>query len=306
MKDSDRLVLFVLLCLFRPFFQNRSLIRHPRSPVKPALAQVCSLSSAFQQDVEDYAAGHCQFVELWLTKLEQYLQSHSHDDFRKLVDENAVMAEVASFQGGLLASQGEARRESWQLCERRIMLCQQLGIKTLVVACDVPRSLTQQDVERVRMSLGQLAPLAGKANCRVALEFQANAGLGNNVQTAVALVSEVGSPHLGICLDAFHYYVGPSKPDDLGLLNRENLFHVQFCDLADVPREFATDSQRILPGDGDIPLVPIVDRLREIQYEGYVSVELMNPQIWQIPPRQFGEIAVTALRKVLGLAAMGV
>jgi hypothetical protein len=31
---------------------------------------------------------------------------------------------------------------------------------------------------------------------------------------------------------------------------------------------------------------------------------LMNPQIWRIPPLQFGEIGMTALRKVLGLAEM--
>jgi hypothetical protein len=30
----------------------------------------------------------------------------------------------------------------------------------------------------------------------------------------------------------------------------------------------------------------------------------MNQQLWQVPPRQFGEIAMTSLRKVLGLAAM--
>jgi 4-hydroxyphenylpyruvate dioxygenase len=243
-------------------------------------------------------------VELWLTKLEQFLENHSHDDLKKLLEQNGIRAEVASFQGGLLASQGEARREAWKLFEKRLALCQQLGIKTLVVSCDVPRSLTQQDIERVRMSLGQLAQQSANSGCRAALEFQANSGLGSNLQTAVALVSEVGSPHLGICLDAFHYYIGPSKPDDLGLLSRENLFHVQLSDLADVPREFATDSQRILPGDGDIPLRPIVDRLREIQYDGYVSVEILNPRIWQIPPRQFGEIAMTALRKVLGMAAM--
>ena len=272
--------------------------------MKPALAQVCSLNSGFSEDIEHYAAGHCQFIELWLTKLEQYLQSHSHDDFRKLLEQQGVATDVASFQGGLLTSQGESRREAWQLFERRIALCQQLGIKTLVVACDVPRTLNQQDVDRVRMSLGQAAQLAGNSGCRVALEFQAISGMGNNLQTAAALVAEVGSPHLGICLDAFHYYVGPSKPDDLGLLSRENLFHVQLCDLADVPREFAADSHRILPGDGDIPLAPLVERLREIQYDGYVSVELLNPRIWQIPPRQFGEIAMTALRKVLGLAAM--
>jgi sugar phosphate isomerase/epimerase len=70
-------------------------------------------------------------------------------------------------------------------------------------------------------------------------------------------------------------------------------------------RETLADSDRILPGDGDWPLGPIVNRLREIGYAGCVSVELMNPAIWQIPPRQFGEVSITALRKVLGMASMG-
>ena len=80
---------------------------------------------------------------------------------------------------------------------------------------------------------------------------------------------------------------------------------MQFCDLAGQPREFAADADRVLPGDGDFLLEPVVAHLRAIGYAGYVSVELMNPQIWQIPPRQFGEIAMTALRKVLGQASMG-
>jgi sugar phosphate isomerase/epimerase len=125
------------------------------------------------------------------------------------------------------------------------------------------------------------------------------------LQTAVALVADVGSPHLGLCLDAFHYYAGPSKAEDLAYLTPDNLFHVQLCDLAGVPRELATDADRVLPGEGDFQLEPIVERLRAIGYAGYVSVELMNPQIWRIPPLQFGEVAMTALRKVLGQASMG-
>ena len=82
------------------------------------------------------------------------------------------------------------------------------------------------------------------------------------------------------------------------------MFHVQFSDLAQLPRELATDADRILPGDGDFLLEPIVEHLRQIGYAGAVSVELMNPSIWQIPARQFGEMAMTALRKVLGLASM--
>ena len=66
----------------------------------------------------------------------------------------------------------------------------------------------------------------------------------------------------------------------------------------------ASDADRILPGDGDFQFEPLVARLREIDYSGYVSVELMNPQIWRVGPRQFGEIAMTALRKTLGQASM--
>ena len=46
----------------------------------------------------------------------------------------------------------------------------------------------------------------------------------------------------------------------------------------------------------------LVRRLGEIGYAGAVAVELMNPQLWGVPPRQFGEIAITALRKLLGQA----
>jgi sugar phosphate isomerase/epimerase len=80
---------------------------------------------------------------------------------------------------------------------------------------------------------------------------------------------------------------------------------VQLADLADVPREFATDSDRILPGDGDIPLEHLIGQLHAIGYVGCISLELMNPQIWQVPAAQFGEIAMTALRKQLGQAEMG-
>jgi len=272
--------------------------------MKPALAQVCSLNSPFEKDVEDYAAGACRAIEAWLGKLETYLEHHSAADVRALLERHGMAMPVASFQGGLLDSQGDFRREHWASFERRLVLCRELGIETLVVAADVAGPLDQHAFERVRVSLKQAAAKAAEHGVRVALEFQARAALANNLQTAAALVDATASPALGICFDVFHYYVGPSKPEDLGHLTPENLFHVQLCDLAGQMRELASDADRVLPGDGDFLLGPIVDHLRAIGYDGWVSVELMNPQIWQVPARQFGEIAMTALRKVLGQASM--
>jgi 4-hydroxyphenylpyruvate dioxygenase len=265
----------------------------------PTLSQVCCLNSSFDRDLEDFAGAGCQSVEVWLTKLETYLESHTLQDVRYWLEKMRLSLRVASLQGGLLASQGEARREAWELFSRRLDLCRDLNIGTIVVACDVPAPLDQQTIERVQLSLTQVAQEAGKRGLRAALEFQAGSGFGNNLQTAAALVADVGSPHLGLCLDAFHFHVGPSKTEDLGYLTPDNLFHVQLCDLADVPRELARDADRILPGDGDFRLQPILQRLRDIGYDGWVSLELMNPMLWQAKPSQVLELGLQAMRKFL-------
>jgi 4-hydroxyphenylpyruvate dioxygenase len=272
--------------------------------MKPALSQVCSLASPFEKDVADYAAGHCPAIELWLGKLEGYLETHTIADVQGLLDNGGVETPVASFQGGLLASQGDARREHWQHFEQRLALCRQLGVGTLVVAGDIQGPVGQQDLDRFVVSLRQAAERAGDQGVRIALEFQCRATIANNLQTAAALIDEIAHPALGLCLDAFHYYCGPSKLEDLAAIETDKLFHVQVCDLAGQPRELAADADRVLPGDGDFQLDLLVSAIRGLGYAGYVSVELMNPQIWAIPARQFGEVAMTALRKVLGQASM--
>jgi 2-keto-myo-inositol isomerase len=270
--------------------------------MKPCLAQLSSLNSAFEQDVEDYAAAACRSIEVWLTKLEDFLRKHTLDDLRRLQDEHEIAFPVAAGQGGLLTSQGEARASAWKLFDERLALCQQVGIGTLVIAGDVPQPFGQQELERLNVSLADAARRAADRGIRVALEFQADAVFPNNLQSAAALVDEIGHPALGLCLDAFHFATGRSKTEDLAYLGPHNLFHVQLCDLADRPREFAADADRILPGDGDLPLEPIIEALRRIDYAGHVSVELMNPVIWRISARQFSEVAMTALRKLLGQA----
>jgi len=273
--------------------------------MKPCLAQVSTLNSPFEKDVEDYAAGQCRAMELWLGKLDAYLESHTLDEVQELLERHELACPVASFQGGLLTSQGDQRREHWDSFARRLDVCRQLGVETLVIAGDIRGPLTQQDLDRVSLSLSEAAQQAGRTGLRLALEFQAQSTFGNNIQTAAALVQETGSPHLGICLDMFHFYCGPSKLEDFAFLSPSNLFHVQMCDIAGTARELATDADRVLPGDGDFQLQVIIDHLRRLDYPGYVSIELMNPAIWQVPALQFGEIAITSLRKLLGQASMG-
>ncbi len=270
----------------------------------PCLSQVCSLNSPFEKDVEDYSAGACRAIEIWLTKLETYLEDHTTDDVRRLLDEHQVEVPVASYQGGLLTGDEAASKESWDHFARRLRLCRDVNIPMMIVAGDVSGQLTHQNLKQLTQSLTRAADQAAEHQVRLAFEFQGRAAFANNLQTAAALVAECDDPNLGLCFDVFHYYTGPSKHEDLGYLTTLNLFHVQLSDLAGKLRETATDSDRILPGDGDFLLAPFVDSLREIGYQGHVSIELMNPNIWRIPALQFGEVGMTALRKILGQASM--
>ena len=270
----------------------------------PSIATVCSLQSRLETVLEDYAAGHVEAIDLWLGQADAYLKERSVAVLREAMAGHGIAAVAASFQGGLLTSQGEARAEHWKTFEGRLTLCRELGVPVLVVAGDAFGPLGPQDLGRLSLSLAEAAKRAAAAGVRLALEFDARASFPNNLQSAVALVEDVGSPSLGVCLDWFQWTVGPSKPLDLWLLSRENLAHVQLSDIADVPREMASDADRILPGEGSSPVDDLVRRLGEIGYPGAVAIELLNPALWRVPPRQFGEIAMTALRTAIGQSEM--
>jgi 4-hydroxyphenylpyruvate dioxygenase len=183
-------------------------------------------------------------------------------------------------------------------------ICQEFGISTLLVAADFGERIEPVALERAVVSLKQAAQWAAAFGVRLALEFRTGAAFCSNLETALALVAQCDEPNLGINFDVFHYYTGPSKFEDLGPLTPQYLAHVQLCDLAGIPRELATDGDRVLPGDGDFQLRPILDRFRRIGYDGWVSLEVLDPTLWQANPTQVAEIGMTALRKVLDLASM--
>lgn len=255
---------------------------------------------SFAEDVADFAAAGCPALEVWLTKLEQHLEKHSTTDTKKLLEDNRVILAAAAYQGGLLLSHGEQRRAHYEHFKRRLEMCQEFGIPTLLVVADFEERIDTTTLERAVVSLKQAGQWAAGFDVRLALEFRGSSKFCASLDTALALVAQCGEPNVGVNFDVFHYYTGPSKFEDLGLLTKENLAFVQLCDLAGVPRELASDANRILPGEGDFRLTPILERFRAIGYDGYVSLELLNPTLWQVKATQVVELGMRALRGVMG------
>ncbi len=263
------------------------------------ISQVCTLPNSFAADLDACAEAGCTAIEVWLTKLEQRLEEHTAESTLALLAERKIAIHAAAYQGNLLLSQGEARKLAFDHYRRRLELCQQFAIPVLLIVADFTARPGGSDLGRSIVSLTQAAQWAAGFGVTLALEFRGADAFCNNLDTSLTLVAECGEPNVGVALDAFHYHKGPSKSEDLARLTRENLAHVQFCDVAGVPRELMTDSDRVLPGEGDFHLQPIVDRLKAIGYAGAVSLELMNPLLWKCKPSQVIELGLAALRGIV-------
>ena len=268
--------------------------------MKPCISQATTLSTPFEKDLTSYSRAGWTAVEIWLTKLETYLEGNSVADAKALIDGEGLIAAAASVQGGLLLSLGAEREVHWEHFRNRLGILQELGVPTLIVAADFNRELSPDDYGRAAVALAQAAELAGSHGVRLALEFQKSARFCASLDTTVALILQSDAPGIGVCLDLFHYYTGPSKFEDLAFLTPEILAWVQLCDLAGTPRELATDSDRIFPGEGDFQTGPFLDQLGRIGYDGYVSLEVLNPHLWQIPADRVSDLGYQSLIRTLG------
>src|ERR1700745_1760751 len=128
--------------------------------MKPCISEATTMAASFAEDVQAFAGAGFRAMEVWLTKLETHLQGNSLADTRRLLEDQQMTVAAASYQGGLLLSQGEQRRVHFDHFRRRLELCQQLGIPTLLVVADFAAAVDATALGRALVSLKQAAQWA--------------------------------------------------------------------------------------------------------------------------------------------------
>jgi sugar phosphate isomerase/epimerase len=103
-----------------------------------------------------------------------------------------------------------------------------------------------------------------------------------------------------LVVDLFHYNVVGATPEQIRRLPAELIGVVHITDaLTDKKslRELA-DADRVLPGEGGLPLVETMDAIRQTGYRGGMSVEVFHPKYGR---EAASEVARDAHRRALSL-----
>ena len=113
----------------------------------------------------------------------------------------------------------------------------------------------------------------------------------------VGVPKEIKNQEVGLLIDTFHFYVGENTLGDLEKIPPEKISLVHFHDAADRPRDELRDEDRLYPGEGVIDLGGFCRVLKDKGYEGPLSVELINPKLWETAsPKEMASKAWESLK----------
>jgi D-psicose/D-tagatose/L-ribulose 3-epimerase len=84
----------------------------------------------------------------------------------------------------------------------------------------------------------------------------------NTIDEGIRLVDEVGRPNCGIHLDTFHSHIEEKNPAEAIRRANERILHVHI-----------SENDRGVPGTGSVAWSQTFDALRDINYDGWLTVE---------------------------------
>lgn len=259
-------------------------------------------TSDLQTDIAATAQAGFTALELWASKIDTYLEDHSMADFKALLADNGVAAmsinslEFISFRGDEYPQIKARLRE---LCE----MAQAVNCPTIIVVpSPTPSYQTtwEEIVEEHVNVLRDLGDIAAEYGVKLSFELL---GFGwCSVRTprgAWEIVQKAGRDNVGLVVDCAHLWGGGGLFDEISQVDPSRIFTFHLDDLEDLPKEAITDAQRIMPGQGVIPLGAICQRLKDAGFDGDCSVELFRPEYWEWNPMEVAKQVRESAEKVL-------
>lgn len=257
-----------------------------------------------RQEIEIAGRAGYDAIEPWMSEIE------AHEEAGGTVEELATMVRdnSLSVQGAIgffeWIVDDEARRKiALERARRDMELVARMG-GTLIAAPPMGAvETTDLNLFRAAERYAALCEIGRECGVRPLVEVWGFSKTLSRLGEAAFVAIESGHPDACILADVYHLHKGGSPHSGLALLNGTQLplFHVN-----DYPAEPGQadikDEHRVWPGDGVAPLAEIFSILQKIGFDGYLSLELFNPNYWQGDAFETARTGIEKLRSAANLA----
>ncbi len=264
-----------------------------------AINSVTTRHAGLEEALSAYAEAGFRQVEFVLPHVKDWLAGgHTAADVRALLDGYGLRP-IGGFQAGLECfSAAESQAANHALQRENAQLIHDLGGGTLVVGTDGPGDppgKTLNGLEVVAETLGGFLRSIDGLDVTVAIEF--NWGpMVKSFQSAVRVCELVNHPRAGVLFDPAHYHCTPTKLEHLTPEEARWITHVHLDDMRPIPGDLSDcNADRVLPGEGIIPLPDLIAAIEAGGYTGPFSIEMFNADLWVMPADRAAKLCYESL-----------
>ena len=173
------------------------------------------------------------------------------------------------FEPSLSNDDNDLRKWRIEYTKQCVDLAEELGAKNVSITSGrpIPGCPPVKGIENFKRSLDEILVYGENKGISIGIEYEPGLLIESAGETRDLLV-DVGSKYLGVNLDIGHAVVGGEEPAEVIRSLCPWLLNIHLEDIK------GRKHYHLIPGDGDIDFDQVFKSLEEVEYKGFVTVEL--------------------------------
>ena len=233
-------------------------------------------------------------IELWnddLTAHEEH--GGSLKDVKQALADHGLCVPTVIALHGWLGSEGAAHAEALEEAKRKMEQAVEVGAEFVIAS----PPMDPFDLARGGADYRELLEIGKSIGVRPAMEYLGFMKSVYTIEQAWQIVEDADYPGSSLIMDPFHILRGGGSIESIANIPADKVAIWHWNDApGDKPFAEQSDADRVMPGDGVGPLKEI-ERLALAQgYEGFVSLELFNPVLWEKDPVEVARIGMEKMQ----------
>lgn len=256
---------------------------------------------SLEQDIRSANTAGFKGVEIWVSKLREFLKSHTDEGLKRLLSDSTISApSLCAFSGLIYCSEEEFHKRVQDL-KSLLEVGHAIEAEYVILCAEAFGDRRVEEAKHAYVSrVRRLSSVTNDYGIKIAMEWFWE------LPPAIDIIGEIDDGNVGLLIDTFHWYRGDGNLENLKKVPPDKLFFLHVNDCEDLPRNELTDKNRLYCGRGILPLLDIFSILKNKNYDGYLSVELFREEYWKKDPEEISSTAYKTLTETASRAGLSI